>query len=663
MASENKSINEKNNVEDNKDREALDFFGSLKSGYQNDRQVWEERWKQARAAVYMNDNLDEVYSGRANIKSPIMLIKVNGLAARIARILFNTYPIGRVEEKLANKVDGDITQLHNDYIFTHQLDQIGYKESQKQLIREKTILGTSVGKVTQEFEETELQFDEDLEPKTVTVKDDTYLRPILLEEFYSDVNKSDIQDSQACIHSTTISMQSLLSDEKRRETRTFELLDPETEEVIGVEEESIETGVYKNLNLLQLDGNNITQEQEEYAQYMNWSQKSTRAFQKSLKEIRKTGFVEIDECYGLFDLNGDGNMEEVICTIAAGKIVIRLEPSPFKHKRYTRPFIVGKYLPIQNCLYGMSNVIAGHNLLQEYNASRAQATDAKTRSVAPMWYMDQTKTVVWDGVWRPNGIIKGQGSSGMTPIINPNLSNVPLQDSQIIAQDIDRLWSLSPVQEGTTDPGLIPSTARGTMAVISQNDMPINDIIDNTIEFEMKKFIEMLLERNITFKTLDDYTIVWPEEKIMALKENLEIDKMSDLFADFNVRILGNLELSNEISQQQGYTQFAQFAASVPQINQRINWTAYSDKLLRSFGIKDDAVNDIWLDEEQVQAAQQAQQEAQQQQLQQAEALRQKERLEDMEKFQFETEVKTEGKIVEKQAEASIEAMTGQKVN
>ena len=84
---------------------------------------------------------------------------------------------------------------------------------------------------------------------------------------------------------------------------------------------------------------------------------------------------------------------------------------------------------------------------------------------------------------------------------------------------------------------------------------------------------------------------------------------------------------------------------------------------MRSFGIKDDAVNEIWLDEEQVQAAQQAQQEAQQQQLQQAEALRQKERLEDMEQFQFETEVKTEGKIVEKQAEASIEAMTGQKVN
>ena len=659
MPNEEQNVMAKNMGETLRDSEAVEYFQSLKSGYAKERQVWEPRWNQARSAVYMDDNLEEVYSGRANIQSPIMLIKVNGLSARISRIVFNVTPIGRIEETLTNKIDGDIIDLHNDYIFKYQLDQIGYKESQKALIREKTMLGTSVGKVTQEFEETEISFDEDEEPKTITIKDNTFLRPLLLEEFYSDVNKADIQDSQACIHSTTISMQDLLADEKRKETKTFELLDPETNEVIGIEEKQSETGVYKNLNLLQLDGNNITEEQEEYAQYMDWSQTTTRAFQKSLKSIRKTGFVEIDECYGLFDLNGDGEQEEVICTIASGKVVIRLETTPFKHKRFTRPFIVGKYLPIQNCLYGMSNVIAGHNLLQEYNASRAQATDAKTRSVAPMWYMDQTKTVVWDGVWRPNGVVKGQGSLGMTPLINPNLGHVTIQDSTIISQDIDRLWSLSPVQEGTTDPGLIPSTARGTMAVISQNDMPINDIIDNTIEFEMKKFIEMLLERNITFKTLEDYTVVWEKEKIEKLKNESGITKMTDLFGDFSVSILGNLELSNEVSHQQGYTQFAQFAAQIPQINERIDWKAYSDKMLRSYGIKDDAVNEIWLDDEKAQSKQQAQQS----QLEQQEQFRQKLRLEQNEDFQFQEEVKTEANIVEKQAEASIEALSGQKVS
>jgi hypothetical protein len=662
MPQEKENITQKDRSEDRMDLEALRYFTSLKTSYADKRQVWEDRWKQARAAVYMNDNLDEVYSGRADIKSPVMLIKVNGLAARIGRILFNTTPIGRVEEKLVNKMDGDIIDLHNDYIFKHQLDEIGYKESQKTLIREKTILGTSVGKVTQEYEETEISFDKNEEPKTVVIKDNTYLRPVLIEEFYSDVNKSDIEDSQANIHSTSATMEELLAEEIRTERQEFTIHDPETDEIIGRESEDVQVGVYKNLHLLQIDSNNVSSEQEDYAQYMNWSQSATSEFQESLKQARKTGFIEIDECYGLFDLDGDGEPEEVICTIAAGKVVIRLEPTPFKHKRYTRPFIVGKYLPIQNCLYGWSNVIAGSNLLAELNASRAQAVDAKTQSIFPMTYVDDTKDINWDGTWRRNGIIKGSGPNGIETIINPNLSNVAIQDAQIIAQDIDRLWSLSPVQEGTSSASEIPSTARGTMAIISQNDMPINDIIDNTIEFEMKKFIEMLLERNITFKTLEDYTIVWDEEKINKVKEKAGIKKMTDLFGDFNVSVLGSLELSNEVAHQQGYTQFAQFASTIPQINQRIDWSAYSDKLLRSFGIKDDAVNEIWLDEEAVQEAQAAQKEAQQQQIMMEENLRQKARLEANEDYQFQKEVDVEGNIVVKQAEASIESATGQKV-
>ena len=94
----------------------------------------------------------------------------------------------------------------------------------------------------------------------------------------------------------------------------------------------------------------------------------------------------------------------------------------------------------------------------------------------------------------------------------------------------------------------------------------------------------------------------------------------------------------------------------------RVDWKEYGDKLLRSYGIKDDAGGELWLDEEQVQKAQQSQQQAEKQQLQQQEQLRQKERLESREDYKFKKEVDTEAEIVEKQAEASIEAMTGSKV-
>jgi hypothetical protein len=662
--------NQSNLGRDGVERSAIDHFLSLKDTYKKQRDPWLEKWDQARASVYLNDNLDKVYNGRSNIKSPIMFIKWRAIWARISKVIFNSDPVGRIQETKVEKIDGDIVDLHNDYIFKYQLDRINYKESQKQLIRDKTLLGTSVGKVTQEFEEAEISFSDDEEPKKYVVKDDTYLRPVLLEEFYSDVNKSDIEESDACIHHTVISMNDIYNNRERKVTEEFEVLD-NGGNVVAIETETKTEGVYKNLDLIVGDGDNITEEQEQYAQYMGWSNTATKQYFKTIKKINKSGSVDIDECYGLFDLKGNGKLEECICVIAEGKVCIRLEPTPFKHRRYRRPFIVGKYIPVSNCLYGLSNTILGNNLLQEYNASRSQATDAKTRSVSPMWYQDATKMVKWDGVWRPDGVIRGQGQNGMTPVINPNLSNVPLNDSIVISQDIDRLWSLSPVQEGSTDPGMIPSTARGTIAVIRQNDMPINDVIEDTIEFEVKKFIEILLERNITFKTLDDYLVVWDEDKIQKSLQGVQ--SMTDLFFDFNVQILGTLELANEVSHQQGYIQFAQSAANIPQIADRIDWKAYGDKLLRSYGIKDDATDQLWLTDDEYAKKKQQEQQAQQQALIQKEQIRQKIRLEELEDYQFKKEVdteselvqeqvKTQGNIIEKNAEATIEKITGENV-
>lgn len=646
------------------EKDARDFFLALKSNYETQREPWEYNWRQARAAYHLTDDLDKVYEGRAKIQVPIMKWKVNGISARINKILFNIEPIGRIEDTKVDETKKEFVDLMSQYIFSYQLDHIQFKECFKKFIKCKTIEGTSVAKITQEFMEKEFSFFDDEEEEAITVRDNTYFRPMLLEEFYSDVNKEDINDSQACIHSTVVSMQELLANEKKTETEEFELVDPQTGQVVGTEEERKETGLYHNLGLLQLDGNNITDEQEKYIEFLGLNRGQAQAMQKSLKSIKKTGFVHLDECYGKYDLDGDGIAEEVICTIAEGNVVIRLEPTPFKHRRYVRPFIVGRYEPIANCLYGASNVISGLNLLQELNASRAQSTDAKTRSISNMWYMDKTKSVNWDGTWRPNGIIKGQGPNGMVPLINPNLSNVSINDSILVQQDIDKLWSLSPVQEGTSNQANIPKTARATAAVIAQNDMPLNDIVDNTINNELKPFIEILYERNLVFKDVEDLLIVWEPKDLERAGITPDTDMKEFLF-DVNVKILGNLELSNEIAHQQGYSQFIQFAMQVPPLAKRLDWQVIGDKMLRSFGIKDDAEG-IWIDPEILaqseQQQQQAEQQAMEQQKQEAMLMEEKKNQDEARKYQFETETDVEAKLVEMTAEASLEASTGQKV-
>ena len=628
------------------DIRAVKYFLNLKQLYQNQRSPWEDKWRQALSAYHLKDDLSKVYEGRANISIPIIQWKVNGITARINRILFNVLPFGRLESKNKKKegVKKGVIDLWNKYIFESQLDTIGFKKAFKQFVKNKTIEGTSVAKISQEFEEKEFTYFDDLEPEVEVIKDNTYFRNILLKEFYSDVNKEDINESSACIHSTVVPFQHLLNNEKKKEL-TQETFNGEVIETME------EVGVYKNLGLLVSAGDHFTDEQSEYIQLLGLNKGQSGEFLRSLKEIRKTGMIRVDECYGLYDLNGDGKMEEVLCTIAQGRVVIRVEATPFKHKRYVRPFIVGRSEPISNCLYGNSKVISSLNLLMELNASRAQSTDAKTRSISNMWYIDETKNVRWDKTWRPGGVVHGQGSNGLTPIINPNLSHISITDSELISRDLDQLWSLSPVQQGTSDSRLIPKTASGTQEIISQNDMPLNELIDNTIELELKPFIEMLVERNLVFKTVDDLLDVWGEQEIE--KSGLSFDSpMSKLLFDFNIRILGNLELSNEVAHQNGWQAFINWAMTVPPVAKRIDWTAVAEKQLASFGIKD-VSEGIWLPDEVVL-------EVDQNESANANISKQQNREDVRDDLEFQKGLDVEGEIVKMQNEAIIERSTGQ---
>jgi hypothetical protein len=608
------------------------------------------------------DDLDRVYEGRAKVNSPIMKWKVKGIVSRIMKILFNVLPIGRIEAQKGQDVKKGIEDIWNKYIFKKQLDEISFKEQYRLFQKNKAIEGTAVAKITQEYEVKEIQFFDDEPPREYVIKDNTYFRPILLEEFYSDANKYSCQDSQACIHSTTMSMEELRANEKRKETEVYDIINTETGEVIGQEEEVKEVGLYHNLDLLQCANNGVTEQQQEYMELLGFTRTWQKAFQKGLVEAKKSGFVKIDECYGRYHM--DGEDKEVVCTIANGSIVIRLEETPFRHRRYVRPFIVGKYDPIPNCLYGESNVIAGLNLLQELNAARAQARDANTQSVFPMTYVDTQKNVKWDYMWRPNGVIMGQGSNGITPIINPSLSNVTINDSIVIQRDIDQLWSLSPVQEGTSDRSKIPATARGTLAVIQQNDMPLNDLIDSATEEEIKPFIEMLFERDLLFKDVEDLLSVATEQELVQAGITSDM-RLADMFFDFDTKILGTLELSNEVAHQQGYINFLNFAQSVPPIAKRLDWPVVAEKMLKSFGIKDDA-DGIFLDPQLVAEADQRIQQQQAQDQQQAVAQetfkRKSEMVEEIDKHRAEAKIDLEKDIAKMQTEVILESATGQKV-
>lgn len=651
-----------------KDKEIIDYFLSLKQKYANDRQPYETNWKAAWDLYLNNENVEKVYSGKTSLKIPISKWKVNGMLARIMRIIFNAEPFARIEKLKSKPLSKNFVDLWNKYIFQYQLEVIGFKQAYKVFTKNKTIQGTAFAKIPQEFQTSKFSYFED-EDEEVVIKDNPYFRPILITEFYSDVNCPNINDSAACIHSTTLAVEDIYKNRKREVTEYVEIKD-EMGNVVAVKEKTKKVGLYENVELLFPESYELSEEQIEWMQQIGLNTSGQTKYQETLENMKKTGIIRIDECYGKYDLDGDGFAEECIFVIAEGMILLRKEPTTFRHKRFIRPFIRGVYEEIPNCLYGTSNVIIGMTLSQELNASRAQANDAKTYSIFPMIYEDISKSMNWDGEWAPLKRIKGNGPLGIQQIVNPNLSNVAINDSQLVQRDIDQLWSLSPVQEGTSDNRLIPQTATGTSALISQNDMQLNDIIDTAIENEIKPFLEMIFERNLTFKTPQDLLIVWDEEDVK--KAGINVDEtgniqmnMKALYFEPLIKVLGTLELNNEVVRQNGLISFSQVANSNPNIASRVDPTALAEALLREFGLKDIS-EQILYDEATFQNAQQAQQQKQQEQLRQQEELKRMNLQEaiqaDLTSHKAKKEIDTEADIVKMQSEASIESISGKKV-
>ena len=640
---------------------AIDHFMSLKKTYEDQRQSYEEAWRQALDAVYMlDDNLTKVYEGRARINSPIMKWKVQGIQSRIMKILFNNIPIGRIEPTIDSDVQEEFIDLWNKYIFEKQLNTINFMDCYRLFLKNCIIQGTAVAKISQVYETSTVDFfpDDDNTQDEIVIKDDTYFEPILLTEFYTDVNQYNLQNSLANIHSTAIRYEDLKKLEKRKVTNTYELIDPDTGEIAGYEEKEEEEGKYHNLDLIITNDDGYSAEQQSYIELLGFTRRQKSKIDKLMKETTKSGLVQIDECYGKYII--DGVEKEVICTIANGFVVIQLEESPYIHKRYPRPFIAGKYEPIPNCFYGVSNVIAGLDLLRELNACRSQSRDANTQSIFPMTYIDKSKNINWDYQWRPNGIIEGIGSDGITSIINPSLANVNLNDSAVIQRDIDQLFSLSPVQEGTSDRSKIPQTKGATLSIIAQNDMPLNELIMLQTNEVLKPFIEMLYERNITFKTVDDLLAIYTEEELNSKGITKALD-MKQLYFTFNIKVLGNLELSNEIAHQNGYMNFLNYAQSVPPLAKRLDWKVAGEKLLSSFGIKDDG-KDIFLDEETVMEAEKQMQEQQLQALQAQKFDRKERMIEELDMEKEKTKIKLESDMIKDANEVALEKATGQKL-
>jgi len=241
------------------------------------------------------------------------------------------------------------------------------------------------------------------------------------------------------------------------------------------------------------------------------------------------------------------------------------------------------------------------------------------------------------------------------------LGNITNADTQLLQRDLDQLFNLSPVQEGTSDNRLIPGTATGTQRLIAENDIPLNELIQQSVEEEIKPFLEMLIERNFVYKDIDDLKAVFDEKEMAKYQSMWEsLDKKGLIFTP-NIKILGNYELSNEASQQTGYMALLNVSQQVPVLAKMLKWTEMADRLAKSFGIKDDTW-DLFYDMESVIEEEQLMQQQKNEQSKAQLAMVEKEKQEQIQSYDTKKAIDTNAKVQEMIAEARIEQHTGQKV-
>ena len=177
-------INEKI-LEIKRDKDIVDYFLSLKSRYEKQRKDagYEDSWKEMRYAYQNSDKLKVTYkSPLQQVFVPIMDWKVNGLVARKMKVHFDRGKFARLEDK--ENTENEMPKIMDRYIFEHQLSNIQFKNYYRLFKRDEAILGTAVAKITQEYETREFSYFGEDQVEEQVVKDDTFFRPMVLEEFY-----------------------------------------------------------------------------------------------------------------------------------------------------------------------------------------------------------------------------------------------------------------------------------------------------------------------------------------------------------------------------------------------------------------------------------------------------------------------------------------------
>lgn len=314
-----------------------------------------------------------------------------------------------------------------------------------------------------------------------------------------------LSDAQFIIHeySTT------LSDLKKKEYKTWTTIDEETGEKIKHEK-----GIYKNLDDIPLDANNVKN------QYISESAQNMIFDDKARKKL--TAF----DYWGYWDIHGNGITTAIVATWIDG-VMIRMEENPFPHKRL--PFSVATYMPVKREVFGEPDCELLIENQESIGRSTRAAHDIMASQAVGQEFIDEN---LFTPVQRENynngdTVFFRTGLNPKTAIHRTSVESVPNAVFQMIDLQTKDAESMS----GTTTFGtsIGQKSATGEKRESSSISKRESSILRRLSDMLFKDMARMTISMNQAYM---------PEEDVVRITNNEFVTiRRDDLAGEFDLKI------------------------------------------------------------------------------------------------------------------------------
>jgi len=386
--------------------------------------------------LYQNWDLDSISKiKRANLKPSYGFMIVETLLPQLTEIFFGDNQIVKFEGR--DQEDAQYEKCLSDFIdiqfedmsletkticaFKNMLldgtliQKVPYRFQEQAMMRRNTVTDPNTG---ESFSQRELVVE--------TVYDGPDLEVVPFVDFFPDwrvKEPGNIQKMRGCAHR----MNRNLSDLKKLKKRT--------------REDGTTVGVYENLD--QLEDSLSTKGHDAWsAPYWSDDRKQAMDHSNDNKPGEKDkDSIELWEYWGLYDLEGNGELVECILTIANGDVVIRKQKNFYDYQ--FKPFLATPNYVRPNEFYGIPELIIVESEIREARTIRNARLDQINLGVNTMWLVDRAAGIDAKNLYsRPGGIIFSNDINGVKPISVGNPSDSSAAELGYIENNISQATAI-----------------------------------------------------------------------------------------------------------------------------------------------------------------------------------------------------------------------------